>query len=75
MRRMRSFRRDPLRSIPTLAAVKTTLEVLSKFGSAAPFLQATVDTALQLIQYAQVSVFPTWIYAIVLTLLEIAVGC
>ena len=74
MRRMRSFRRSSFRSISTLAAVKTSLEVLSKFSSAAPFLQATVDTALQIIQYAQVSVQLTWTYAIVLTLLDIVIG-
>ena len=40
-----------------LAALKTSLELCSKIGSNAPFLQATVDTVLQLMQYAEVCVF------------------
>ncbi|TBU24978.1 hypothetical protein BD311DRAFT_765493 [Dichomitus squalens] len=53
MRRVALHKRELLPSISTLAVLKTSLEVLGKFGSTAPFLQATVDTALQIIHYAE----------------------
>ena len=49
--RKRSF---PSSSASGLAVLKTSLELMSKAGTAAPFLQATVDTVLQIIQYAEV---------------------
>ncbi|KAI0779971.1 hypothetical protein C8Q74DRAFT_730267 [Fomes fomentarius] len=52
---MATDRRRPQQSLPlpSLSTLKTSLELLSNLGSSAPFLQATVDTAAQIIRYAE----------------------
>ena len=49
------FSRTSRRALPGLNALKTSLELLSKAGSAFPPLQVVVDTSLEIIKYAEVS--------------------
>lgn len=52
--RFARFRRTSRRALPGLEALKTSLELLSKAGSAVPPLQAIAETALKIIEYAEV---------------------
>ena len=51
------FSRTSRRALPGLNALKTSLELLSKAGSAVPPLQAVAETALKIIEYAEVRHF------------------
>ena len=53
---MRFFklRRTSRRALPGLNALKISLKLLSKAGSAVPPLQAVAETALEIIEYAEV---------------------
>ena len=55
MRSSLKFSRLSRRVLPGLNALKTSLEIISKAGSSVPPLQAVVDTALEIIEYAEVS--------------------
>ena len=53
-KRIFKFGRSARRAIPGLDALKTSLELLSKAGSAVPPLQAVADTLLKIIECAEV---------------------
>ena len=52
--RFAKLSRTSRRALPGLDALKTSLELLSTAGSAVPPLQAVAETALKIIEYAEV---------------------